>query len=180
LFVNDEDDDDYSDDEYDSSDLETDVQEVPIHKINVNHSEFKNLDGVADRSSNSLEEKIIEKIFKLNNNKKKEARSYRKEEKYKMHEVRTVPEMCEQDVAYFTRDDENEKELEPFKIQIYAQLINKRPALMTAYGVQDVSSQSCHTLTFHYRKGEIFVLTTNQAWTVVQWCSDFSFPGKNI
>lgn len=150
----------YSDDDDYVNDVQ-DVQEVSIHQIKMNHWEFREF---LERTH--PEEDIIKHVIKKQNEQNKNS------PKYEEKTVKNFPVMSKGDNLCT-----EEKDLDPFKIKIFAQVIPRRPALMTAYGVKDVTSQVCHTLIFHYRKGEIFVLTTNQAWNVVQWCSDFGFPG---
>jgi hypothetical protein len=140
-----------------------DVQEVSIHRINTCHREFKKC--FKRNSKENEEESIIQVIIDKQNCK-------RGQSDYEEKEVTQLPKMNEADELLFENYED-----EQFNIKVFVQTVKKKIALLSAYGVQDVSSNSVHSIIFHYRENEIFALTTNQAWNVVQWCSDFSFPG---
>lgn len=134
-----------------------DHQEVSIHKIKLNHYKF---------SRKSVEDVIDYIVEKYNDDKDKSEKKNRfeKVEVQEDYEPIVKPE----EKKYFEGDD--------FQIKVYVQKVAKSIALLSSYGIKEKAT-TIHSLIFHYRTNELFAVTTNQAWNVVQWCSDFEFPG---
>jgi hypothetical protein len=132
--------------------LEEEAQEVSIHKINLNKF---------PREWN--EEQIITYIIAKYNEPGKMHKRF--EEEF----VKFIPAMEENDAVHF--------EGEPYKVKVFVQVVQEPIAFLKTYGV-DRAKQLIKQLIFHFRSGEIFAVTTGSGWNVVQWCSDFDFPGK--
>lgn len=132
-----------------------DVQEVSIHKINLNHRKFNRM---------SIEY-VIHAIVDTYND-------MRAEKKHKFIKKRVhdsfQPFVKDEDEEHFEGDD--------FQVAVYLQKVPKKISLLNSYGIRE-KAITIHSLIFHYRENELFAITTNQAWNVVQWCCDFEFPG---
>lgn len=133
-----------------------DNQVVSIHKINLNHYKF---------SRKSVVDTIKYIVDKYNGESKKEG----KKNRFKRMEIRYEPAVKEEDEKYFEGDD--------FHVDVYVQKVAKTISLLSSYGITEKAT-TIHSLIFHHRPNELFAITTNQSWNVVQWCSDFEFPGK--
>lgn len=133
-------------------------QEVGIHQINLNHRKFYR---------KSVEDIITYIVDNYNDNRAE------KKNKFKRMKVQTryQPIVKPEDEKYFKGDD--------FQVEVFVQKVPKEISLLNSYGVKEKAT-TIHSLIFHYRHEpkELFAITTNQAWNVVQWCSDFEFPGK--
>lgn len=133
-----------------------DNQEVSIHKINLNHRKL---------SAMSVEKAIKFIVDEYNEGRNSNISDTKSsfEEMYVDHEPVVKPE----DEEYFNGDS--------FSVKVYVQKVARKIPLLHSYGIKE-KAITIHSLIFHYREAELFAVTTNQAWNVVQWCSDFDFP----
>lgn len=126
---------------------------MSIHKINLNHHK------IPRKPIGKIIEFIVDKYNKGRKN------EFESKEVQRGYEPAVKPE----DEKYFVG--------EPFRVKVYIQKVGKKISLLNSYGITE-KAITIHTLIFHYRTDELFAITTNQSWNVVQWCSDFEFPGK--
>lgn len=131
------------------------IQEVSIHKINLNHRKFYKM---------SIKNVIHYIVDTYNDNGAE--KKYRFNKKIIYHPYRPIVK---------SEDDEH-FEGDYFQIQVYVQKVPKKISLLKSYGIKE-KAITIHSLIFHHRTDELFAITTNQAWNVVQWCCDFEFPG---
>ena len=134
------------------------AQEVSIHKILL----YKFDVGLT-------EEQIIDSIILKYNTSTARNRNYADESEYIDKNVDKNPKVNIRDLPFFEGDD--------FQVKVYVQNVPRRIGLLSAFGLTE-RSISIHIVIFYYRLGEIFALTTNQAWNVVQYCSDYVFPSQ--
>ncbi len=134
------------------------IQLVSIHKINLNH------DKLSRKSVDDAIDFIIDAY-----NKAKEGSEGDTKNIYKRMTVERKPVLKPEDRKHFKGDE--------FRVKVYVQKVAKNISLLRAYGVKEKAT-TIHSLIFHYRANELFAITTNQSWNVVQWCSDFEFPNK--
>lgn len=87
---------------------------------------------------------------------------------FKSKKVQHEPVVKPEDEKYFEGDN--------FRVEVYVQKVARTISLLSSYGIKEKAT-IIHSLIFHYRKNELFAITTNQAWNVIQWCTDFEFPG---
>ncbi|KAG4068147.1 hypothetical protein HA402_001572 [Bradysia odoriphaga] len=135
-----------------------DNQEVSIHKIDLNHYDF------TGKSVKDIIEFIVDKYNKGKGSSIAETKS-----SFEKKRVHHEPVVKPEDEEHFKGDR--------FRVKVYVQKVARQISLLHSYGIKEKAT-TVHSLIFHYRENELFAITTNQAWNVVQWCSDFEFPGK--
>lgn len=133
-------------------------QEVSIHKINLNHRELSRKN--AERAIKTIVDKY---------NKGKDSNSAEPKSIFEEKVVCVEPEVKPEDNQHFRGDS--------FRVKVFVQKVHRKISLLRSYGITEKAT-TIHSLIFHYRDHELFAITTNQSWNVVQWCSDFEFPGK--
>lgn len=135
-----------------------DNQEVSIHKIKLDHHKF------ARKSVPDIIKYIVQEY-----NDDRENNRAEKKNKFKKFQVTHdfEPAVKPEDEKHFKGDE--------FQVKVYVQKVERKISLLSSYGIKEKAT-TIHSLIFHYRCKELFAITTNQAWNVVQWCSDFEFP----
>ncbi|XP_037042695.1 uncharacterized protein LOC119079021 isoform X2 [Bradysia coprophila] len=135
-----------------------DNQEVSIHKIDLNHYDL------TGKSVKDIIEFIVDKY-----NKGKGSSIGETKTSFEVKVVQHEPVVKPEDEEHFKGDR--------FRVKVYVQKVARQISLLHSYGIKEKAT-TIHSLIFHYRENELFAITTNQSWNVVQWCSDFEFPGK--
>jgi len=136
-------------------------QEVSIHKL-----QLQKFGG--DLSESGIIDVIVTKYNQAGQNGNTQRTS---REKYPFVEskVLNLPAIREEDQDLFNGEE--------YAVRVLTQTVQKRIGLLSAFGISK-STTIIHNLIFYHRPGEIFALTTGQAWHCIQWCSDYDFPAQ--